>query len=169
MVSLIILEPLLPIFGSVEYRNYGILTVSFIFSLLSPTSMLSSFAAPARSLATHAARSKHDIQLIYHSPLLDLVFRAASVHRQHHDPRKLQLCTLMNIKCTFFPPEHLISFSFSSQLAAVQRIVRNRTLSPRSNSFSCRLILFPIFTILNPYKAVTSRRTRTRSPSRTQS
>jgi len=62
-----------------------------------------------RALATHAssntrsppiarAWAKEEIQAIYDSPLLDLVFRAASVHREHHDPRKIQLCTLMNIK-----------------------------------------------------------------------
>jgi len=30
--------------------------------------------------------------------LLELVFRAATVHRTVHDPKKIQLCTLMNIK-----------------------------------------------------------------------
>lgn len=65
----------------------------------------------ARALATHAAAptahvkqaTRHDwdkgeIQKIYDTPLLDLVFRSASVHRQYHDPSKIQLCTLMNIK-----------------------------------------------------------------------
>ncbi|KAH9075774.1 biotin synthase [Lactarius deliciosus] len=42
--------------------------------------------------------TKEEVQRIYDAPLLDLVFRAASVHRQHHDPSKIQLCTLMNIK-----------------------------------------------------------------------
>ncbi|RDB29273.1 Biotin synthase [Hypsizygus marmoreus] len=65
----------------------------------------------ARALATHAPSinprtaeatirtwTKQEIQTIYDSPLLDLVFRAATIHRQHHDPSKVQLCTLMNIK-----------------------------------------------------------------------
>jgi biotin synthase len=71
------------------------------------------FPLLVRSLATHAATTapklaaapptrsdwtKEEVQRIYDSPLLDLVFRAASVHRQHHDPGKIQLCTLMNIK-----------------------------------------------------------------------
>jgi biotin synthase len=60
-----------------------------------------------RTLATHASSAnapatrtwaKQEIQQIYDAPLLDLVFRAAAVHRQHHDPSKIQLCTLMNIK-----------------------------------------------------------------------
>jgi biotin synthase len=62
----------------------------------------------SRALATHASNNagprtwaKREIQDIYESPLLDLVFRAASVHRQHHDPSKIQLCTLMNIKSVF--------------------------------------------------------------------
>lgn len=66
-----------------------------------------------RGLATHVSQAttsalkptRHDwakteIKEIYDTPLLELVFRAASVHRQHHDPSKVQLCTLMNIKST---------------------------------------------------------------------
>ncbi|CCM01654.1 uncharacterized protein FIBRA_03715 [Fibroporia radiculosa] len=62
-----------------------------------------------RALATHASPppaasavrhdwTRADVQQIYDSPLLALVFRAASVHRAHHDGSKIQLCTLMNIK-----------------------------------------------------------------------
>jgi biotin synthase len=29
---------------------------------------------------------------------MDLVYKAASVHRQNHDPNDIQLCTLLNIK-----------------------------------------------------------------------
>ena len=35
---------------------------------------------------------------IYNSPLLDLVYRAATVHRKHHDPREVQISTLLSIK-----------------------------------------------------------------------
>jgi 2-iminoacetate synthase ThiH len=35
---------------------------------------------------------------LYDAPLLDLVFRAAEVHRRYHDPREVQLCTLLSIK-----------------------------------------------------------------------
>lgn len=60
-----------------------------------------------RALATHASStsrvtrhdwSKQEIKEIFDTPLLDLVFRAASVHRNYQDPNKIQLCTLMNIK-----------------------------------------------------------------------
>lgn len=42
--------------------------------------------------------TREEIQKIYDSPLMELIFRAASVHREHHDPSKVQLCTLLNIK-----------------------------------------------------------------------
>jgi len=58
-----------------------------------------------RAHATHATSapaserwSRAAVREIYHTPLLELVFRAASVHRTEHDPSKVQLCTLLNIK-----------------------------------------------------------------------
>ena len=72
--------------------------------------MIRAFPVLKRSLATAAAKqvvhsrptlSRGDIREIYDSPLLDLVFRAAAVHREHHDPHKVQLCTLLNIKSAF--------------------------------------------------------------------
>jgi len=61
---------------------------------------------------------REEIQQIYDSPLMNLIFESvrnskrgsfcskgltpmslqATVHRQHHDPSKIQLCTLLNIK-----------------------------------------------------------------------
>ena len=38
------------------------------------------------------------MQEIYSAPLLDLVFRAASMHRRYHDPNLVQKCTLLSIK-----------------------------------------------------------------------
>ena len=35
---------------------------------------------------------------IYHTPVLDLIYRAASVHRAHHDPQEVQVCTLLSVK-----------------------------------------------------------------------
>ncbi|KAJ3576137.1 hypothetical protein NP233_g641 [Leucocoprinus birnbaumii] len=62
------------------------------------------FATHASAPAEQAAKAtrhnwkRKEIKEIYESPLMDLVFRSASIHRQHHDPSKIQLCTLMNIK-----------------------------------------------------------------------
>jgi hypothetical protein len=79
------------------------------FLMLRPTLCLRVASQASRALATHASPppsipspkhlwTRQEIQQIYDGPLLDLVFRAASVHRQHQDPSKIQLCTLLNIK-----------------------------------------------------------------------
>lgn len=41
---------------------------------------------------------REEVQALFNQPLLELTFQAGMVHRQHHDPRRIQLCTLMNIK-----------------------------------------------------------------------
>ncbi|SNX81628.1 probable biotin synthase [Melanopsichium pennsylvanicum] len=61
------------------------------------SSSISSTAASAEGVIRHNWTRK-EVQTIYDSPLLDLVFRSASVHRQHHPVNRVQLCTLMNIK-----------------------------------------------------------------------
>ena len=38
------------------------------------------------------------VRELYSLPLLDLVFKAAGVHRANHDSREIQLCTLLSIK-----------------------------------------------------------------------
>jgi hypothetical protein len=60
-----------------------------------------STASAKRSRLRSAAMEEGRVKEIFNGPLLDLVFRSASVHRQHHDPSKVQLCTLMNIKSEF--------------------------------------------------------------------
>ena len=39
-----------------------------------------------------------EVRKIYSLPLLDLVFRAAAVHREHHDATEVQVCRLISIK-----------------------------------------------------------------------
>jgi biotin synthase len=41
---------------------------------------------------------KEEIREIYDTPLLELIYQAASVHRQYHDPTKIQVCKLISIK-----------------------------------------------------------------------
>lgn len=38
------------------------------------------------------------VQALYKTPLLDLIYEAASVHRANHDPNEMQMCTLLSIK-----------------------------------------------------------------------
>ncbi len=42
--------------------------------------------------------SKDEVARIYRTPLLDLVFLAAQVHRQNHDPHEIQCSMLLSIK-----------------------------------------------------------------------
>jgi biotin synthase len=39
-----------------------------------------------------------EIEEIYNLPVLDLIYKAATVHRQHHDAREVQVCTLLSVK-----------------------------------------------------------------------
>ena len=39
-----------------------------------------------------------DVTALYHRPLLDLVYEAAGVHREHHNANEMQMCTLLSIK-----------------------------------------------------------------------
>jgi biotin synthase len=39
-----------------------------------------------------------DVAKIYRTPVLDLIFRAAEVHRAHHDASSVQVCVLQSIK-----------------------------------------------------------------------
>ena len=44
------------------------------------------------------AVTQDDIRALFKTPLLELVFKAAEVHRAHHDPKEVQLCTLLSVK-----------------------------------------------------------------------
>ncbi|MNS14399.1 Biotin synthase [compost metagenome] len=42
--------------------------------------------------------TKEEVHAIYHQPLLDLIYQAATVHRQWHDATAVQVCTLLSVK-----------------------------------------------------------------------
>lgn len=42
--------------------------------------------------------TREEIQEVYDMPLLELVFRAAKVHREHHNSREVQVSSLLSIK-----------------------------------------------------------------------
>ncbi len=42
--------------------------------------------------------TREEITDIFNSPILDLIYRAATVHRQYNDPQEVQVCTLLSIK-----------------------------------------------------------------------
>src|ERR1700733_6172238 len=39
-----------------------------------------------------------EVAAVYRTPVLELIFRAAAIHREHHDPAKVQVCVLLSIK-----------------------------------------------------------------------
>ena len=42
--------------------------------------------------------TREEIAEIYNSPVLELMYRAATVHRQFNDPQEVQVCTLLSVK-----------------------------------------------------------------------
>jgi biotin synthase len=42
--------------------------------------------------------TKEEIADIFNSPILDLIYRGATVHRQFHDAQEVQVCTLLSVK-----------------------------------------------------------------------
>lgn len=70
----------------------------------------SSVGAATAAAAPTKRWTREQVQRIYDAPLMELMFRAATVHRQYHDPSKIQLCTLLNIKCV---SERLTSCDFA--------------------------------------------------------
>ena len=71
------------------------------------------------STASHAVRfdwTVEQIRAVYDLPLMELVYRAASVHRQFHDARQVQVCKLISIKTGGCPED----CSYCSQSARYQ-------------------------------------------------
>lgn len=42
--------------------------------------------------------TRQEITEIYNTPVLDLIYQAATVHRQYHDAQEVQVCTLLSVK-----------------------------------------------------------------------
>jgi len=53
---------------------------------------------PARTAAPAPAPTLDAVRALYDRPLLELVFEAARVHREHHDPGRVQCSQLLSIK-----------------------------------------------------------------------
>jgi len=61
-----------------------------------------------------------EVRQIFDLPFMELVFRAASVHRQHHDPAEVQVCKLISIKTGGCPED----CSYCSQSSRYQTEVK---------------------------------------------
>jgi biotin synthase len=53
---------------------------------------------PAASTTDAATLTRDDVAAIYRTPVLDLILRAAEVHRRHHTPGEVQVCVLLSVK-----------------------------------------------------------------------
>jgi biotin synthase len=42
--------------------------------------------------------TREEVASLYNMPIMELIYRAASVHRRYHDPSEVQVCTLLSIK-----------------------------------------------------------------------
>ena len=42
--------------------------------------------------------TREEIAAIYNRPVLELIYEAATVHRQYHEPGEVQVCTLLSVK-----------------------------------------------------------------------
>lgn len=42
--------------------------------------------------------TRDEITAIYNTPVLELMYQAATVHREFHDPQEVQVCTLLSVK-----------------------------------------------------------------------
>src|SRR5579875_3214545 len=68
--------------------------------------------------------SATEIRAIYDTPLMDLVYRAATVHRQFHDPAEVQVCKLISIKTGACPEDR----AYCSQSSRYQTDVKPSAL-----------------------------------------
>ena len=66
------------------------------------------------------------VEELYHLPLTELVFRAQTVHRRHHDPAVVQRCTLLSIKTGACPED----CAYCPQSARYETGVERQELMP---------------------------------------
>ena len=85
---------------------------------------------PEGGLTPHAHPTwrLEEVRAIYDTPLLELVFRAAQVHRAHHDPREVQVCKLISIKTGGCPED----CKYCSQSSRYQTDVKAQPLMDKA-------------------------------------
>src|SRR5690349_20262366 len=79
--------------------------------------------------------TREEIAEIYHLPVLDLIYKAATVHRQHHDPQEVQVCTLLSVKTGVCPED----FAYCPQAARYHTHVKAHKLLPTEEVLAAAL------------------------------
>ncbi|MCB0395679.1 MAG: biotin synthase BioB [Flavobacteriales bacterium] len=75
--------------------------------------------------------SREEIKAIYEKPFMDLIYEAASVHRQYHDPSEVQVSSLLSVKtggcpedCAYCPQAARYNTGLEAhKLLSVDRVV----------------------------------------------
>ncbi|MDH3207385.1 MAG: biotin synthase BioB [Gemmatimonadota bacterium] len=49
--------------------------------------------------------TRNEVHSLYHTPLMELIFQGARVHREHHETGEVQVCTLLSIKTGACPED----------------------------------------------------------------
>lgn len=70
--------------------------------------------------------TKEEIKAIYDLPLLELVYKAASVHREYHNPEEVQISTLLSVKTGGCPED----CSYCGQAARYHTDIKVQALLP---------------------------------------
>src|SRR5206468_1623344 len=79
------------------------------------------------------ATALDEIREIYNSPLLELIYRAATVHREHQQASEVQVCTLLSIKTGGCPED----CAYCPQAARYQTGVKAHALLQTEEVISC--------------------------------
>lgn len=70
--------------------------------------------------------TKEQISEIYNMPFMDLVYKAATIHRNHHNPQEVQVCTLLSVKTGGCPED----CAYCPQAARYHTDVKVKKLMP---------------------------------------
>lgn len=74
-----------------------------------------------------------EVNAIYHQPLLELVYQAATVHRNWHTPSEVQICTLLSVKTGGCPED----CSYCGQAARYHTDIKVKALMSKEEVISC--------------------------------
>lgn len=70
--------------------------------------------------------TKDEIKEIYNLPLLELIYKAATIHREWHNPEEVQMSTLLSIKTGGCPED----CSYCGQAARYHTNIKVQALLP---------------------------------------
>ena len=70
-----------------------------------PTATTQPAGAPTDASQSKNSWTREQVEQLFDLPLMDLLFQAQTIHRQHHDPNTVQLSSLLSIKTGACPED----------------------------------------------------------------